>query len=81
MKTITPKSILKLVLFMLIIFSENVFSHPRLPMESTSSDYGTKMGDVKKPINMTVNTIHTKNNTALKNNSNSKVKLKVTNSK
>ena len=66
---------------MLILFSAKTFSHPRLPMESNSNDYGTKMGDVKKPINMTVNTIHTKNTTALKNNGNSKVKLKVTNSK
>ena len=81
MKTITQKSFFKLVLFMLILFTAKTFSHPRLPMESNSSDYGTKMGDVKKPINMTVNTIHIKNNTAWKNNGNSKVKRKVTNSK
>ena len=70
MKTITPKSVFKLVLFMLILCSAKTFSHPRLPMESNSSDYGTKMGDVKKTINMTVNAMQS-NNTALKNNGSS----------
>jgi hypothetical protein len=81
MKTITPKSVFKLVLFMLILFSAKTFSHPRLPMESNSSDYGTKMGDVKKTTNMTANAMQSKNNTALKNNGSSKIKLKVTSSK
>ncbi|MDI1316840.1 hypothetical protein [Flavobacterium sp.] len=81
MKTITPKSFFKLVLFMLILFSAKTFSHPRLPMESNSSDYGTKMGDVKKTTNMTPIIVHSKNNTALKNNGSSRIKLKVTNSK
>jgi hypothetical protein len=76
MKTIAPKSVFKLVLFMLILFSAKTFSHPRLPSDSNSSDCGTKMGDVKKSTSLTASAMQSKNNAALKNNGSSKIKLK-----
>lgn len=51
MKTITPKNALKLFLFLLILSSAKIFSHPRLPKEGSSSDCKLKIGSEKKATN------------------------------
>ena len=53
MKTISTKNAFKLFLFLLILSSAKMFSNPKLPTESNSSDCVSRIGFVKKATNTT----------------------------
>ncbi|WP_396156160.1 hypothetical protein [Flavobacterium sp.] len=48
MKTMTPKNAVKLLLFLLILFSAKAFSFTKLPTELSSSGSGSKFGSSGK---------------------------------
>ena len=48
MKTINLKNALKFNIFLLILVSTNVFSFPKLPSDSSSSESVTRLGPISK---------------------------------
>jgi hypothetical protein len=56
MKTLTQKNALKLLLFLLILFSAKAFSHPKFGNDSNSSESESRLGSVRKATKTTKKT-------------------------